>query len=254
MVLPDSRIEMGAPVAWGAMACTWLEKAASARGLLLVSRGKTWMRAVPSLATQSARRSAGMDWMVTGCAFSMSETWPSMVFMPGTVASWARRRAGWPAFANVSRLAARRRASRAGLSWACPAASRNLAAVARIAATFSASVGGGCTSKGLMVASSRLPASAIIASFLSWSDGMKLDRVMVWLTSGSRPMRSASASATARVMAGTSTVLGEVSGFFIRSNRVATDSTLGLRRFRGLESKRTKNIRPSDTRPATPAT
>ena len=48
-------------------------------------------------------------------------------------------------------------------------------------------------------------------------------------------------------------VLGEVCGFFIRSNRVETDSTLGLRRSSGLESKRTKAISASDTTPATAA-
>src|SRR5689334_22821729 len=49
-------------------------------------------------------------------------------------------------------------------------------------------------------------------------------------------------------------VLGEVSGFRIRSNRVATDSTLGLRRSSGLESNRTKAINPSDRTPAAAAT
>ena len=49
-------------------------------------------------------------------------------------------------------------------------------------------------------------------------------------------------------------VLGEVCGFFIRSNRVETDSTLGLRRSSGSESNVTKYIRPSETRPAPAAT
>ena len=55
-------MEMGAPVACGATLSTWSLKADSAAGSLLVSLGKTWMRAVPSAATQSARMSAGMVW------------------------------------------------------------------------------------------------------------------------------------------------------------------------------------------------
>ena len=48
MVRPDSRIEIGAPVAPGATASTASLKSDSAAGSLLVSLGKTWMRAVPS--------------------------------------------------------------------------------------------------------------------------------------------------------------------------------------------------------------
>ena len=54
-------------------------------------------------------------------------------------------------------------------------------------------------------------------------------------------------------VAGTSTVLGEVMGFFIRSSKVETDSTAGLRRSSGLESNLTNAISPSDMAPATAA-
>ena len=177
-----------------------------------------------------------------------------MVFSPGIRASRARTRVGAPAFTTASSASASRRASRAGSSCAVPAAVRSLAAVDVMAARSSAGVGAGATSKGLTVASRRLLASPISASLACWSDGMKLDSVITCPTSGCWEMRSASASATASDTAGTSIVLGDVCGFFIRSNRVETDSTLGLRRSSGSESKRRNTIITSDMAAATVAT
>ena len=67
-------------------------------------------------------------------------------------------------------------------------------------------------------------------------------------------MRSRNWSAASSEKTGTSIWLGDVIGFFIRSNNVETDSTLGLRRLRGLESNCTKGISTSDITPAAPAT
>ena len=116
MVRPDSRIEMGAPVASGAISSTWSLKADKAAGSLVVSLGETWMRAVPSGAIQSDRISAGMVAAVTGAAFSESDTVCSMDFSPGTKASAARARAAGPAFTTAVKASASLRASCAGLS------------------------------------------------------------------------------------------------------------------------------------------
>src|SRR5581483_6079560 len=76
---------------------------------------------------------------------------------------------------------------------------------------------------------------------------MKLDRVSACATSDCWDKRAASASAAANDGPGASMVLGEVCGFFIKSNRVETDSTLRLRRSRGLESKRSSTDSTSAT-------
>ncbi len=65
MVVPDWRIEIGAPVASGATFITALENALSAAFVPEVSLGNTWMRAVPSFATQSRTISGGIVATVT---------------------------------------------------------------------------------------------------------------------------------------------------------------------------------------------
>ena len=93
----------------------------------------------------------------------------------------------------------------------------------------------------------KLDGAARFASFSFCCSGTKLDSVKAWDTSGSCCRRLAMESASANDSAGTSMVLGEVRGFFIRSNSVETDSILGLRRSSGLESNCTSGIKASAT-------
>ena len=88
------------------------------------------------------------------------------------------------------------------------------------------------------------------ASFASWSSGRKVESVTARDTSGKPASRVARLSASAREGASTSIVVGLVSGVLARSRKVATDSTLRLRRFIGLASKGSlrRNGSPATTR------
>jgi len=67
---------------------------------------------------------------------------------------------------------------------------------------------------------------------------MKLASDSARFTSGNPDNRFVSAMASPSVGARISMVLGVVSGLFIRSSSVATDSACALRRFSGLKSNR----------------
>ena len=68
----------------------------------------------------------------------------------------------------------------------------------------------------------------MMASFLSWSSGMKLDPVTTCATSGNLPTRSPKSSASFKDGARISAVYGVVIGSFIRSRAVATDSLFAV--------------------------
>ena len=136
------------------------------------------MRAVPLGATHSRFIAAGMLASVTRLGVSASDNCRSMVFSPGTTALVAPGTVG----GGPVRQRLQIRGQGAGM---------DRGRIRSIPGRFTQFGGGGLeaghkfgrrwarglTSKGLRVGSRRPSASAMIASFLSWSSGTKLESV-----------------------------------------------------------------------------
>ncbi len=96
----------------------------------------------------------------------------------------------------------------------------------------------------------------MIGSFWSWSGGTKLSIVTTCATSGKAASLVARLRESSIEGAKTSIVLVSVAGSFMRSSKVATDSTFGLRKLIGLKSKRrcaSKGV-PASATPKVPTT
>ena len=199
MVLPDSRMEMGAPVACGR------DRSAPGRRRPTARRDRCWCpwgrpgcgRCRP---WRPSPRGCRRAWWrrVTGCGLQRIRHLAQHGLEARHQGFVGAGAGGGPAFTTASSASARRRASRAGLSCALPAAARSFCGRGRESWRRSRRRWArGATSNGLMVASSRLLASAISASFSVLLVGHEAGQGEACATSGLARCGRASASAAA---------------------------------------------------------
>src|SRR5262249_55484920 len=214
--------------------------------------GTTSTRTRPSADIQVFFSSGGSVSMLIRSASRRRLAWRSVVLNGAIRACWASSRAAAGACTSgASTLARRRACTAAGLSKSratslssalarrrvCAASASSTTSLP-ITAWVSAGVGSAPTSLGLRVFCRKKLASSIRASLASCSSGTKLCSVSTRPTSGNWRSFSAVAEAWARSLLSTSIVFGLVSGPFIKSSNVTTDSASCARRLSGLKSKR----------------
>src|SRR5262249_867569 len=245
-------MKTGAPAASGATPRTAVTKRRKTALSLPSPFGTTSSRTRPSADIQVFFSSGGSVSMLIRSASRRRLAWRSVVLNGAIRACWASSRAAGGAFTSgASTLARRRACTAAGLSKSRATSLKSALARRRVCAAsassttslpitawVSAGVGSAPTSLGLRVFCRKKLASSIRASLASCSSGTKLCSVSTRPTSGNWRSFSAVAEAWARSLLSTSIVFGLVSGPFIRSSNVTTDSASCARRLSGLKSKR----------------
>lgn len=184
---PASWIVTGVPVTSGATVRIEATNRLSASLSRASPRGKISTRARPSGAIQGSRNSGGNVSSVTGPAVMTRRSVSSRSSSPVIRSRCSAGIIAGPRSAAPSRALARRRAALCGPTVAASRAATGCRALRRlaIAARISSLVGSGSVVSGLNVGPRRSWRSARIASFCSWSAGIKLAAVITCDTSGS---------------------------------------------------------------------